>query len=359
MSGVRRAHRLKSNKRTYVPTQFIFFDTETYQVKKSKYSSVHKLKLGWAVYWRRASAVYPEIIKWKEFKRKSTFWDFVEQNIRSKTRLVLIAHSVVFDFTVSGGWSELINRGWKLDRLYEKNHTFIARYKKTSKTILILDNMNYFMSSLAKLGDQVGLEKLPIDFNKCTDQQLSTYCYRDTEILLKTWQKYFTWFIENDLGNFGVTISSQSFNTFRHRFMPSDIFIHNRRYVLNLERESYFGGRTECFKLGNFSKDKYYYLDVNSMYPSVMRNGYYPVKYLNYDLKCTPQILKFYLQKYCIVARVRLNTKKPIVPVRKKLKVIFPVGRFEAVLSTPELKLALAEKAIEKVVLMIYFLRLL
>ncbi|GAI88310.1 unnamed protein product, partial [marine sediment metagenome] len=151
---IRIPHRLKSNKRTYVPTQFIFFDTETYQVKKSKYSSVHKLKLGWACYWRRSSAVIPEIVKCLEFKRGSVFWDFVEANIRTKTRLVLVAHSVVFDFTVAGGWSELISRGWKLDRLYEKNHTFIARYKKTSKTILILDNMNYFVTSLAVLGAQ-------------------------------------------------------------------------------------------------------------------------------------------------------------------------------------------------------------
>ncbi|GAI03186.1 unnamed protein product, partial [marine sediment metagenome] len=232
----------------------------------------------------------------------------------------------------------------------EKNHTFIARYKKTSKTILILDNMNYFVASLAALGAQVGCNKLPIDFAKCTDQELSEYCKRDVEILLKTWHQYFAWFIENDLGNFGVTISSQSFNTFRHRFMPSDIFIHNRRYVLNLERESYFGGRTECFKLGNFSTGKYYYLDVNSMYPSVMRGGWYPVKYSGYPLKCTPQRLKFLLSKCCIVARVRINTKKPIVPVRKKLKVIFPVGKFEAVLSTPELKLALEENVIEEVI---------
>ncbi|GAJ08014.1 unnamed protein product, partial [marine sediment metagenome] len=152
MSGVRRAHRLKFNKRTYVPTQFIFFDTETYQVKKSKYSSVHKLKTGWACYWRRSSDFPREVVKWKEFKCKSAFWDFVEANIRTKTRLVLMSHNVVFDFTVAGGWSELINRGWKLDRLYEKNHTFIARYKKISKTILILDNMNYFVTSLAVLG---------------------------------------------------------------------------------------------------------------------------------------------------------------------------------------------------------------
>jgi len=63
-----------------------------------------------------------------------------------------------------------------------------------------------------------GCPKLKINFKTCTLEQLSEYCKRDVEILLKTWQKYFAWFIENDLGNFGVTISSQSFNTFRHRF---------------------------------------------------------------------------------------------------------------------------------------------
>lgn len=314
---IRRPHKLKVNKKTYIPTQFIFFDTETYQVRKSKYSQIHKLKLGWACYWRRAEGSRPEFEKWKYFEVENDFWDFVQSCSRSKTRLVLIAHNVVFDFTVIGGWQQLIGRDWKLIRLYEKNHVFIAKYKKDSRSILLLDNMNYFATSLAKLGEQVGYKKLDIDFSKCTKEQLSKYCRRDVEILLKTWQKYFAWFMQNDLGNFGVTISSQSFNTFRHKFMKDDIFIHNRRYVLNLERQSYFGGRTECFRLGSYSTDKYYYLDVNSMYPSVMANSWYPVKYLKYDLKCSPEVLSLYLKKYCVVARVQINTKKPMFPVRK------------------------------------------
>jgi len=127
---VRRAHKLKSNKRTFIPTQFVFFDTETREVKKSSRTSVHKLKLGWACYWRRSSEFETDIEKWKYFETQTEFWDFIEQSVRSKTRLVLIAHNVVFDFTIVGGWIQLINRGWKLDRLYEKGHVFIARYKK-------------------------------------------------------------------------------------------------------------------------------------------------------------------------------------------------------------------------------------
>ena len=326
---VRIPHKLKGNKKTYIPTQFIFYDTETSQVKRSKYSTCHKLKLGWACYWKRENKSSPEILKYKYFEDPGTFWDFVEVYTRAKTRLVIIAHNIVFDHTIVRGWNEPTVRGWLLTRLYEKNHTFIAKYKKGSASLLLLDNMNYFACPLAVLGKQIGLSKIDVDFNTCTKAELSSHCKRDVEILVKTWQEYFIWFKTNDLGNFGVTISSQSFNTFRHRFMKNDIFIHNRRYVIDLERESYYGGRTECFKLGSYSSDKYYYLDINSMYPSVMRDNWYPVKYLTYDLKCTPTILKYYLAKYCIIARVLIKTDKPIVPFRCgkiKTSTVKPVG---------------------------------
>jgi len=343
-------HKLKANKLTSLPSQFIFFDTETKQVNGVHKCITHNLKLGWACYWQRRSKNVEDTLSWKEFTRIDDFWDFVESKVRSKTRLILMAHNIVFDFTVVGGWYELVNRGWQLTRLYEKNHIFIARYKKGSKAILVLDNMNYFACKLEQLGKEIGFEKLKIDFTKCTNKQLSIYCKRDVEILLRTWQKYFTWFKSNDLGTFGVTISGQAFNTFRHRFMNHDIFIHNRYYVSKLERESYFGGRTECFRLGSYSDDKYYNLDVNSMYPSVMLTEDFPMKFVNFDLDCGIGKLSIYLKRYCCVARVKVNTKKPILPVRKNIKVIFPVGSFEAVLTSGELKLALKENVITKVI---------
>jgi hypothetical protein len=98
--------------------------------------------------------------------------------------------------------------------------------------------------------------------------------------------------------------------------MKSDIFIHNRKYVLNLERGSYYGGRTECFKIGQFTGDKYYYLDINSMYPAVMYDNFYPTKYFNYLTNCSITLLSIYIRKYCVVARVKVDTKEPYFPYR-------------------------------------------
>jgi len=313
------AHKLKPNKNTYLPKKFIFFDTETYPVKVNKDLEIHKLKLGWLCLWQRSMSNRPEMIKWYYFETVKDFWDFINSNLYAKERIVLIAHNFVYDFTMVKGWTAAIKNKYKLTRLYEKNHVFIARYKKSDRSILCLDNMNFFICSLEQLGKEVGLPKLNIDFDNCTNEQLSIYCKRDTEILLKTWQKYIKWFTDNDLGNFGVTISAQSFNSFRHKFMKHNIYIHNRKYVSTLERESYYGGRTECFKIGHFTKSKFYYLDINSMYPAVMIDNFYPIKYFNYKLNMSNTELKFSLEKYCGIARVILKTDQRIFPVRGKM----------------------------------------
>lgn len=313
------AHKLKPNKKTYLPKKFIFFDTETYPVKVNKDLEIHKLKLGWLCLWQRSMSGRPEMIKWFYFDTPDQFWDFIELNLYSKERIVLVAHNFVYDFTMVKGWTKGLTRKFKLSRLYEKNHVFIAKYKKSDRSILCLDNMNFFICSLEQLGKEVGLPKLQVDFDNCTNEELSIYCRRDTEILLKTWQEYIKWFTNNDLGNFGVTISSQSFNSFRHRFMKHDIYVHNRKYVSTLERQSYYGGRTECFKIGHFTDQKFYYLDINSMYPAVMINNYYPIKYFKHSLNISTTELRFYLEKYCGIARVELETDQRIFPVRGKI----------------------------------------
>jgi len=343
-------HKLKSNKRTYLPKKFIFFDTETYSTKMSKDIEIHKLKLGWACLWQRSSPGRSEVEKWYEFRTPAEFWDFIIANLYSKERIVLIAHNFVYDFTMVKGWTEALCRKFKLTRLYEKNHVFIAKYKKSDRSILCLDNMNFFICSVDQLGKEIGLPKLKIDFDDCTLQELSVYCKRDVKIMVQSWKKYIKWFILNDLGNFGVTISAQSFSTFRHRFMKHDIYIHNRKYISDLERKSYFGGRTECFKIGKFDHEQFYYLDINSMYPSVMIDNFYPIRFFNYTFKMSKTEMKFYLDKFCLVANVEIDTKKPLFPYRRKTKVIFPVGKFNAVLTSPELRLALKEDVIKKII---------
>lgn len=349
MSPGRISHRLKDNKQVELPSNLIFFDTETTERRIDDNTVVHDLKLGWAIHWHRDRRYENPKPKYLYFTDQVLLWDFVESKIRPKTRTYLIAHNVVFDFTVVKGFSTLIDRGWTVKSFYNEYGTVIIKLKKGTSTLIILDNLNFFRCKLAELGREVGLDKGEVDFATVTDEELSDYCLNDTEILYLSWKKYLSFIADNDLGNFSLTIPSQSFSAFRHRFMDNPIYIHTRQDVLALERSSYFGGRTECFFVGEVPSSPIYVLDVNSMYPFVMREQQYPFALLRSERSLTVKELLRALDEYLVVSEVLVKTDKALVPIRRDDKTIYPVGEFSTVLTTPEIRLVIDEAEILRV----------
>ncbi|GAH80478.1 unnamed protein product, partial [marine sediment metagenome] len=126
------------------------------------------------------------------------------------------------------------------------------------------------------------------------------------------------------------------------------IYIHNNEQAIELERNSYRGGRTECFYLGELKDDNYYIVDVNSLYPFVMRNNLYPVKYVKIYGKMCRKMLSDALNTSSIIAKVLIDTDEPVYAVRRG-RTVFPVGRFWVTLTTPELLYAIEHNHLIKV----------
>jgi len=123
--------------------------------------------------------------------------------------------------------------------------------------------------------------------------------------------------------------------------MDHRIIIHQAPEVLELEREGYFGGRTECFRLGEIGGGPFVSLDVNSMYPYVMRHHLYPYEMIEYNRHFDLSWLRNALRTFGVIARVTLRTDEPAYAVRRDKKTLFPVGEFETVLCTEGLRYAL------------------
>lgn len=120
-----------------------------------------------------------------------------------------------------------------------------------------------------------------------------------------------------------------------------------------MERDSYKGGRVECFFIGDLNDGTYYLLDVNSLYPFVMRNNRYPVKYVQITNSLTMSDLYKHLSSKAVVAKVLIETDEPIYAVRRE-RTVFPVGHFWVTLTTPELIYAATKghiQAVEKAVI--------
>jgi len=122
-------------------------------------------------------------------------------------------------------------------------------------------------------------------------------------------------------------------------------------------RSSYHGGRTEVFK--NIGEGLLHY-DVNSLYPSVMQENYFPTgkAYTSYVLgditrdgelvtmDWLNELHKMYMEDgllYIIKAEVDVPTDMniPVLPIKKDNKLIFPVGVFSGAWCSPEFEYAL------------------
>jgi hypothetical protein len=355
MSSIERpAHILKPEKSLAMPRHLLFVDTETTQYIKPNGDIEQKLRLGWACYWRRASGRHLDKETWRYFTSSSQFWQFVFSLTGPKIKLWVIARNITFDFTVCSGWQFLKKEGYKLKFFHNAGTTTIISVRKGRSSIVFLDSMNWFVESLEKTGSRIGLPKMTIDFKTCSENELKEYCRNDVKIELENFRLFIRFLETNRIARLCYTRGSTAMSAYLLRHYNTKIYIHNNKEAIDLERDSYKGGRTECFYIGDLSNAKHYTLDVNSLYPFVMRNNSYPVKY---ESIChTPDIpaLCKTLQTKAIVAKCLIETDEPIYAVRRK-RTVFPTGVFITTLCTPELKYALAFGHVKKVLSMVVY----
>jgi len=359
MGLTRPPHVIKANKNTEIPTEVIFFDCETEEERIDDKIIQHNLKLGVGCHQRWHPGKPGHYQDWITFSLSQSFWSWALDLVKDNRRMIFIAHNLDFDFLVLNGITELTNRNYHMKSMissgkidiwvfvqykYKPNsvhwHNYKERYGKrprVTRTLIFLDLMNYFDTSLKEVGKSVGCPKMSINFKECSIEELTVYCKNDVFIMTEAWKKWLTFIHENDLGTWGKTLPSQAFNAYRHRFMPHKILIHTNKKATALERAGYFGGRCECFQLGYFDKGPFYLFDINSMYPSVMCSHLYPVKLLTYVTQGNIEDILSHYRGKCFIATVLIRTTVPQFPKRHGNHLIFPVGTFWTTLTTYEL----------------------
>ncbi len=349
MSSIdRKPHALKREKSLIIPRHIIFFDTETSQETLPNGDVKQTLKLGWVCYYRRAYGRNLEKFEWLYFEDMKNFWTFVYAHCEPKRRLWIISHNMSFDFTIVQGWKYLRQEKYKLKFFHNSGACCIISVRNKHRTIIFIDSMNWFRESLASLGKRLGIPKLEIDFASADDDYLSTYCKRDVEILIAMFRDFVKFLEGNRISRVCFTIASTAMAAYLFGFYDHKIYIHNNEQAIDLERASYRGGRVECFFMGRLEGEPFYVLDVNSLYATVMHREHFPCKLLTCRGKTSLDTLRYNIRDKAVIARVLIETDEPAYAVRRD-RTIFPVGRFWAVLTTPEIVYALKHDHIKKV----------
>lgn len=366
----RSPHYIKANHSADYPQQCVWFDTETYlrdstgQViplaewkvkyldpvdpRHDKLEVTHHLAFGYACYERKHHNGEWSDEDWLKFTSPDEFWSWVVGKVRQKTKLYLFCHNTSFDLPVLNVFKLLPRLGFVLRSAIIDAPPTILRFSNGNGTIVVLDTLNIWRMPLKYLGKEIGLGKLDMPDNNDMGVDWETYGRRDVEILRAACKNWFDYLKVNDMGGFAPTLASQAMLVYRHKYMKHKIFIDCNPRALQLTREGYYGGRVECFYIGQYY-GSFSALDVNSMYPSVMQKHRYPCKLLAATQYATVSDIRIWLRSYSICARILLRTDKPFAPVRRDGKLLFPIGEFECILSTPELEYALKHAEILEV----------
>lgn len=340
---MRSPHRLKTNAKSELPSTMIFVDTETRPEEEDDERQKHTLWFGKALFVRfqRARGKEYRTDEWLTFDTPEEFWNWVDAKTRIGSKMYLFAHNWNFDGSILFTASQLRRLEYETIQYINENPPFMLRVKKGKKYLALIDSLNYFTMSLDSLGESIGIPKLKMPAYSEPREVWEPYCKRDVEVLAEAVLKFRAFVEAEDLGNFRPTLASQSMNAFRHRFYDGEIYIHDDERSNELEREAYYGGRVECFQLGKVRR-KLYYLDVNSLYPSVMRNNMYPKKLVRVRRNITVEELGELLNDYALVAHVDIDTDEAIYPIRYDGRLTFPVGRYSTSLTSPEIAYGLA-----------------
>ena len=353
--------KLRKNESSQTPTDLVFFDCETLPVPVEGEPGVeiHRLRLGVAMYLRYDQGQISGERAWV-FKTIDGFWDGIWPLCRNKKAPWLIAHSAGFDATVVDIW-ELMELGTlSLDiptkaemdsdpaignrilgaQVVLSDPPNIVRMKtRNGGKFWLLDSRNWFPFTLAELGESIGLPKFKMPSFEESDEVWTEYCYRDVLIVKKAIVGWLDSIRDNGYGMARKTIAGQAMAAFRHSFLKdNEIVFHGQPAVRRLERQAYYGGRTECFHIGSVYRDLAQ-LDANSLYPAMMAQHKYPCR-----LERSKPTQKWSegeppFDPHRSIAAVWLESHGPQLPFRASDATVYAIGRFPTVLAGPELEM--------------------
>ena len=341
----RKDHILRPLKKVTRMHRCVYLDTETDRAYDGDVYTRDKLVLGWACATRRRTNGAWTKGHWYPFHAKHAFWNWLVDQCPPKTTTYVWAHNTDYDMCVLGIWTELGKRGYQITTAIIDSPPYIVIATNGEHKLIFTDLFNLYSTALDQLAQIFDDGKGNWDDVKNDYQALSDYCKQDVTITRRLVEAHYDNIDKRDLGPHKLTAASQAFATFRYRALKHDIRIDAHSGALRLARGAYYGGATDALQLGHVT-EILHTLDINQMYPYVMHKYLFPARLVGYRENVPLRLLRRLLGQFLCVAEVELTTDDPRFPFRTKSRLVFPLGRFKTILSTPELQYALSEQKV-------------
>jgi len=335
-------HSLTVNHKNERPSRVIFYDVESKYPAEVKGVQPFRPFLWTAIYRRYRTDGKPgeRIETWGE--KPCHLWDFVDEHTYSRCKLYMMSHHLEPDFFPMNGISELQERGWTLQKFIQNNRVVVMMWKRGDRSLIIMNSGNLFPGSIEMWGKLFGFPKLQQPPQDAPLDVWLPYCARDTQILERMFDTLLGFMDTHDLGNFKLTVSGIAKTAFQHRFMTSEICIHDDKATIDLERAAYRGGRCQALQPGDHSGTLIYQLDANGMYSSIEMEQELPHRLRGYLEKPPAKQIAHLLKSYAVIAEIEIDLPEPVFMSTYRHKAVFRTGPQTLALCSPELEYVIA-----------------
>lgn len=337
--------------------RFLFFDTETSTRHENAYKKRLNFVLGYAVYVEYDYDYNVKTTREVEIPSQDAFIEVLTECANGSGLLYAVAHNLAFDLQILNLPALLSAAGWQCDLPILSWGASLWSVRKEKLHVHFMDSANLFPGKLETLGKEIGHPKLKIDPLTAKHNDLREYCRNDCHILRVAFTRYLQFLNDNELGYFGETLSWQAMNAYRSKFYQGNIITHCDYVLLDYERKAYIGARTEAFFVGTAPEEDYFLVDVNSMYPHVMKQHLYPVEFDHLEVRPNLARIEELLTKFYLIAKVEVNTDEAVFPFRTDSKLVFPVGRYNTMLHDTEIRYSVEHGSLARCDFVLAYLR--
>lgn len=324
---MRRAHLLRANERSARPQLLAWLAVDSSAGRDPDGRLVERFQSATATIRRASSTPGTYTEHTIESADPAGFLAELLSNARSKHRLIVVSRNPARDLALLDAIRWLRGQEWEFGHAVMGTRLTLIPVGTGNRRVLFCAHTNLFPYLPRPAGD--------------AGQQVAT--------MRQTWLSHLQLLDELDAGNFHLTLGSQALAIYRHRYMEHPIYIHGDESVDRLERKAALGALYQPFFAGQSRPGRYYYLDTNAMYPWCMRSFPVPWRLVSHGGALPVGTLSRMLESKLAVATVELETDHAHYPCKVDGRTLFPVGRFTATLTTPDLRHALEHGRIRRV----------
>lgn len=365
---------LRHNDGESIPERWLFIGTETIPVGPEGNNKVKEkwFRLGMARYVRFSKGKIADDA-WHRINEPAELWQLVEKLQKPDRSLWVCSHQLYHDLTATHFW-ELLEKG-KYHVYLDKANAVASggRKKREFKGYMVLshrptflylcgvkgrvhfvDSNNYAAVSTATIADSMSLRKPTLPDWKDSDEVWFDWCEHSVRSASEFMAGVLKQWYADGIGTWKPTAAMLSMTSFRHHCKVNEgredcprVVVDDDAEKIALQRIGYMGGRVACYFVGKTSKILHC-VDVNGLYPYVMRQYEYPYRLAYYTDNSTVEQVRGFINTHGVMAAVRICSGLREYPCKSRERQVHATGTFWTVLCGEELRRAIVSGDVDK-----------